>query len=127
MFLNGFDTIDQDTELRSAGEDKATVRYISQTLDLDDSRRHIAAGKQCTKLALTWSDRISFVLTESLAIKRVTALDVIKENTDSKMQDDEERFDSDFLLMTGELNRMLGDLVAALGGEQQVNELQEAA
>ncbi|MEO6352401.1 MAG: recombination-associated protein RdgC [Burkholderiaceae bacterium] len=110
-------SIDQDTELRSAGEDKAAVRYVSHTIDPDDVRRHIAAGKQCTRLALTWGDRISFVLTESLAIKRVTALDVIKENSDSKMQNDEERFDSDFVLMTGELNHMLGDLVAALGGE----------
>ncbi|WP_025917827.1 recombination-associated protein RdgC [Herminiimonas sp. CN] len=110
-------SIDQDTELRSAGEDKAAVRYVSHTIDPDDVRRHIAAGKQCTRLAMTWADRISFVLTESLAIKRVTALDVIKENSDSKMQNDEERFDSDFALMTGELNHMLGDLVAALGGE----------
>jgi recombination associated protein RdgC len=110
-------SIDQDTELRSAGEDKAAVRYVSHTIDPDDVRRHIAAGKQCTRLALTWADRISFVLTESLALKRVTALDVIKENSDSKMHNEEERFDSDFVLMTGELNRMLGDLVAALGGE----------
>lgn len=110
-------TIDQDTELRSAGEDKAAVRYVSHTIDPEDVRRHIAAGKQCTRLALTWADRISFVLTESLAIKRVTALDVIQENSDSKMQNDEERFDSDFALMTGELNRMLSDLVAAMGGE----------
>lgn len=110
-------TIDQDTELRSTGEDKAAVRYVSHTIDPDDVRRHIAAGKQCTRLALTWADRISFVLTESLAIRRVTALDVIKENSDSKLQNDEERFDSDFVLMTGELNKMLGDLVAALGGE----------
>jgi len=33
-------------------------------------RRHIAAGKQCTRLALTWADRVSFVLTESLAVDR---------------------------------------------------------
>lgn len=110
-------SIDQDAELRSAGEGKAAVRYVSHTIDPDDVRRHIAAGKQCTRLALTWADRISFVLTESLALKRICALDVIKENSDGKMQDDEERFDSDFALMAGELNRMLGNLVAALGGE----------
>lgn len=116
-------TIDQDTELRSAGQDKAAVRYISQTLEQADMQRHISHGKQCTRLALTWNDRISFVLTESLALKRVTALDVIKENADSKMQNDEERFDSDFALMAGELNKMLSDLVAALGSEAK----QEAA
>lgn len=113
---DGF-TIDQDTELKTFGDNAATVRYISQTLYQDDMQRHITAGKQCTRLALTWNDRISFVLTDSLAIKRVTALDVIKENSDCKMRNDEERFDSDFALMTGELNLMFKDLVDALGGE----------
>jgi recombination associated protein RdgC len=110
-------TVDQDTELRSSNEGKATVRYVRHTLEAEDVRRHIAAGKQCTRLAMTWADRISFVLTESLTIKRVTPLDVIKESADVTAQNDDERFDSDVMLMTGELSKMLGDLVAALGGE----------
>lgn len=110
-------TIDQDTELRAAGDSKATVRYARQAPEAEDLRRHIAAGKQCTKLALTWNDRISFVLTESLAIKRIAPLDVLKENTDGLAAGDDERFDADFLLMSGELNQMLGALVQALGGE----------
>jgi recombination associated protein RdgC len=82
-------------------------------------RRHIAAGKQCTRLAMTWSDRVSFVLTESLAVKRVAPLDVLKENADSTMQNDDERFDGDFALMTGELAKLIADLVQALGGEER--------
>jgi recombination associated protein RdgC len=113
---SGF-TVDQDTELQSTSESKATVRYVRHTLEADDVRRHIAAGKQCTRLALTWSDRISFVLTENLTVKRIAPLDVIKESADSTAQNDDERFDSDLMLMTGEINRMLSDLVAALGGE----------
>lgn len=113
---HGF-TVDQDTELRATGEGKATVRYVRHTLEAEDVQRHIAAGKQCTRLAMSWADKISFVLTESLTIKRVAPLDVIKENADSTAQNDDERFDSDVMLMTGELNRMLSDLVAALGGE----------
>jgi recombination associated protein RdgC len=114
---SGF-TVDQDTELRATtGEGKATVRYVRHTLEADDIRRHIAAGKQCTRLAMTWSDRVSFVLTESLAVKRVAPLDVIKESADTTAQNDEERFDSDFMLMTGELARLLADLVESLGGE----------
>jgi recombination associated protein RdgC len=112
-------TVDQDTELRATGENKATVRYVRHTLEADDVRRHIAAGKQCTRLAMTWADRVSFVLTESLAIKRVAPLDVLKEDSDSMLKNDDERFDSDFALMTGELQKMLADLVQALGGEMQ--------
>ncbi|MNS20063.1 Recombination-associated protein RdgC [compost metagenome] len=112
---HGF-TVDQDTELCASGESKATVRYVRHTLEAADVGCHIAAGKQCTRLAMTWADKISFVLTESLTVKRVTRLDVIKENADSTAQNDDERFDGEMVLMTGELSRMLTDLMAALGG-----------
>ncbi|HSY29063.1 MAG TPA: recombination-associated protein RdgC [Burkholderiaceae bacterium] len=117
---SGF-TVDQDTELRAAGDSKATVRYVSHTLDPEDVRRHIASGKQCTKLAMTWADKISFVLTEQTAIKRVAPLDVLKEGSDSSTKNDDERFDSDLMLMSGELSRLLAALVEALGGEMRVD------
>jgi recombination associated protein RdgC len=109
-------TIDQDTELRATGESKAAVRYVKHTLEPDDIRRHIAAGKQCTRLAMTWNERVSFVLTESLAIKGVKPLDVIKEGEAATYSDDE-RFDNDIVLMTGELTKLMADVVEALGGE----------
>lgn len=110
-------TVDQEAVLQSSNDSRATVRYVHHTLDPEDIRRHIAAGKQCTRLALTWSDRISFVLTEGLTLKRVAPLDVIKESEGSTAENDDERFDSDFALMTGELHHMITDLVAALGGK----------
>jgi recombination associated protein RdgC len=111
-------TLDQDTELRSPTEGNATVRYVGHTLDAEDMRRHIEAGKQCMRLAMTWNDRVSFVLTPSLTIKRIAPLDVLKEASDPTAQNDDERFDSDVTLMTAELDRMLNDLLDALGGEQ---------
>lgn len=109
-------TVDMDTELRATGESKAAVRYVRHTLEPEEIRRHIAAGKQCTRLAMTWDSKISFVLTESLAIKSVKALDVISEK-ESSTKNDEERFDGDFMLMTGELAKLMADVVEALGGE----------
>ena len=114
---HGF-TVDQDTELRATGESRAAVRYVKHTLEPDDIRRHIASGKQCTRLAMTWTDKISFVLTESLAVKGIKPLDVLKES-DSVSRDDNERFDNDMLLMTGELSAMLTDIVTSLGGEAE--------
>ena len=107
-------TVDQDAIMRATGESKAQVAYKRHTLEADDIRRHIAAGKQCTRLAMTWNDKISFVLDESLAIKSIKPLEIIKEST---TRNDDERFDSDMALMTGELAKMLTDLVEALGGE----------
>jgi recombination associated protein RdgC len=111
---HGF-TIDQDTELVSIGESKAKVKYVRHTLEADDVRKHIAEGKQCTNLAMTWNDRISFVLTENLVIKRIAPLDILTE-TGTDAEDEEGRFNSDVVLMTGELNNFMSDIVAALGG-----------
>jgi len=112
-------SIDQDTELRSSGQSRAAVRYVRHSIDADDARRHIQSGKQCTRLAMTWADRISFVLTEGLDIKRVTPLDVLKEGSEA-MQTHDEKFDSDMTLMTGELAKLVAELVDALGGEKRI-------
>ncbi|MEO6985251.1 MAG: recombination-associated protein RdgC [Paralcaligenes sp.] len=112
-------TIDQDTELRSTSETRAAVRYVRQSIDIDDVQKHVQAGKQCTRLALTWADRVSFILTEGLDIKRVTPLDVLREGQDSSSHSDDEQFDSDMALMTGELTQLISALVEALGGEKK--------
>jgi recombination associated protein RdgC len=98
-------TVDQDAELSNAS---AAVRYVKHALEVDDVRRHIAAGKQCTRLGMTWSDKVSFTLTESLDIKGIRPLDV--------MQAGVEDADSDFVLMAAEFNALLTDLVGELGG-----------
>lgn len=108
-------TIDQDGELQANTEGKATVKFV-RALNSDDARRHVGQGKQCTRLAMTWADRIAFVLTESLELKRVTPLDVLKED-ESAIGDEGERAESDLTLMAGEFDRLLADLVEALGGE----------
>lgn len=111
-----FFTIDQDATLRATGESKAQVQYKRHTLDVADVGKHIAAGKQCTRLAMTWDDKISFQLDESLTIKSIKMLDVLKE-TEASTKNDDDRFDSDMTLFTGELAKMAADLIEALGGE----------
>lgn len=112
---SGF-TVDQDATMRATGESKAQITYKGHTLDAVDVGRHIAQGKQCTRLAMTWDSKISFVLTESLAIKGIKPLDVISEK-ESSTNNDDERFDGDLMLMTGELSKMIADITAILGGE----------
>lgn len=109
-------TIDRDCELRATGEEKATVRYVRHALESEEIGRHIQAGKEVTRLAMTWNDRISFVLHDNLQLKRLAPLDVLKEHEDYDGADD--LFDTDFALMTGELQRLLPDTLDALGGER---------
>lgn len=110
-------TIDRDLELCAADDSKATVRYVRHALEGEEIQQHIAAGKTATKLGLTWSDRISFVLGEQLQLKRLAFLDILKENAEQGDNADEQ-FDLDFALMTGEVAKMLVDVVEALGGEK---------
>ena len=110
-------TIDKDAELRSGSESKASIRYVCHTLEPAEIARHIACGKQCVKLALTWSDKVSFVLTEHLVLKRIKVLNILTEK--SKAQDEQEQQDGDFVLMCAELTALLTGLVVILGGESE--------
>jgi len=76
-----------------------------------------------TRLALTFDDRVSFVLTEKMEIKRLDFLDVVKEKVDaSGAEDARALFDAGFALMTGEIALLLPALVEALGGEMKMPE-----
>lgn len=108
----GFE-VDRECELKAADESKAVVRYGRHPLNIAEVQQHIAQGKLPTKLALTWDDRVSFLLTEGLQIKKLTFLDAV---FDSKA-DADSGFDADVAIATGELCRMLPALIEALGGE----------
>jgi recombination associated protein RdgC len=110
-------TIDRDCELKQPDSEKATVRYARHTLDIDEVGEHIRQGKQPTQLALTWNARVSFVLTEALALKKVKLLDLALEGAGAATTDGEDGgFDADVAITTGELQQLLPDLVEALGG-----------
>jgi recombination associated protein RdgC len=71
-----------------------------------------------TRLALTWNDRVSFVLTEALQLKKVTFLESVFEDTAKAAGDGkDDNFDADVLISTGELSQLIPDLMEALGGE----------
>jgi recombination associated protein RdgC len=111
-------TIDRECALQSPLEEKATVRYTHHPLtDTDEIRNHITGGKLPIRLALTWQDRVSFVLTEKLEVRKLAFLDLVKAESGPDADSAEEQFETDFTLMTGLLARFLADLTEALGGE----------
>jgi recombination associated protein RdgC len=113
-------TVDRECELKSSDEMKSVVRYGRHALDTDEVKAHILAGKIPTRLALTWRDRVSFVLGQDLTLKKLAFLDVVFDAHDK----DGDAFDASVAIMAGELGQLIGDLVEALGGEHA---LQEAA
>jgi len=110
-------SIDDDLELQTADKTKAIIRYTRHPLDGKEIRAHLAAGKYPTRLGLTWKDRLSFVLTDKLQVKRLDFLEMSQDDTEADEVDPAEQFDIDFAVMAGELGAMLVDLARVLGAE----------
>lgn len=111
-------TVDRECELKSADELKSVVRYARHPLDIDEVRLHIQQGKRPTRLALTWTARVSFVLTDTLQLKKIELLDVVMEGVERDSRDQDASFDTDAMIATGELAQLIPELIEALGGEQ---------
>ncbi|CAB5662352.1 Recombination-associated protein rdgC [Comamonas aquatica] len=105
-------SIDRECELKAADESKAVVRYARHPLDIDEVKQHVEHGKLPTKLAMTWDERVSFVLTDALQVKKIALLDAVLDQAG-----DEGGFDTDVAIATGELSKLIPDLFTALGGE----------
>jgi recombination associated protein RdgC len=59
---------------------------------------------------------VSFVLTDMAQIRKLKLLDVVLEGMQDKGKDDD-GFDADAAIVTGELSALIPDLLEALGGE----------
>jgi len=120
-------SIERDCELKSGDEEKSTVKFNRHNLANDEIKKHIAEGKLPTKLAMSWEGRISFQLTESMSVKKVTYLEGV---FDGRPDEGENGFDTDVVLATGELSKLIPELLDALGGEmefgQRAREVEEA-
>ncbi|MDB1145106.1 MAG: recombination-associated protein RdgC [Alcaligenaceae bacterium] len=107
--------IEEEAELCDSSEGKSIIRYVRHTLEEEDIRQQIQQGKHCVKLALTWQDRISFVLDDQLNIKKIKALDILDE--DSPQTDEEDpmgRIEADLTLMYLSLSGLIKDLMVLL-------------
>lgn len=108
-------TIDRDCELQGMTDEKEIIKYSHHSLDAEEIGRHIRAGKKVIRLAMTWDSKISFVLHDTLQLRRIAPQDILKESAESA----EELFVSDFAIMTGELSQLINELIEALGGEDR--------
>lgn len=106
-------SVDRDCELKSTDEEKSSVKFNRHNLDCEEVRNHLVQGMAPTKLALTWAGRVSFQMTETMMLKKLSFLEGVFENLP---QDRESSFDGDVALFTGELQKLIPDLVDALGG-----------
>jgi len=107
--------IGKECELKSADESQAVVRYARHPLLTDEVKAHLAQGKQPTRLALEWDDRVTFVLGDNLQLKKLAFDDKVLEQAKAQGQRADD-FDGNVLMATAELGPLIGDLIDALDG-----------
>lgn len=104
-------TIDDEFEFRSIkieGEQDQIVKskHIEiSSAELDD----LKATKNVHKLAMTWDDRISFVLDDALAIKRLRYLDSLMDEVE-ETEGEDSRFFADFILISNSLRELVTNI-----------------
>ena len=108
----------EEAELKAP--DDAVIRCKSHPLDSEEILSHLQKGKLVTKLALDWDEHLSFVLNDDGSLKRLKFADQIREKNDDILKEDyAQRFDADFVLMTGELAKLTENLIDDFGGEKE--------
>jgi len=109
----------EEAELRGCQED-SVIRCKKQPLENEDILALLQEGKKVvSKLALEWEDTLTFVFNEDGSLKRLKFADSVREkNEDISKEDFAQRFDADFVLMTGILAKLTENLLEAFGGEK---------
>jgi len=110
-------SIDEDLELRAAVDARHCVRYAHHPIDSGEVRDYLDAGLVPTRLGMTWRDRIAFVLSDALQLRRLQFVGMSGDEGEGVAV--EERFDNDFALMAGETAQLLDELTSGLGGQAE--------
>jgi len=112
-------SLGEECELQSETNSSRVIRCKNQDLGTDEILAHIKAGMRVTKLALTWRDRLDFVIDEKLMLKRICFTDVMQDElakSSESADDTVTQFDVDFSIMTLEYAAFINDLIVLLGG-----------
>lgn len=108
----GFD-VEDEVELRAAGESISVIRCKHVDLASNEIRAHVGSGKRVHRMAMNWQDRLSFVLHDDLSIKRIRYSEELIEDADAG-GDEIAQFDADFAMMTAEMSGFIPALLAVL-------------
>ena len=105
----------EECELKDAMDGGAVVKCQHQELQSDEIAKHLEAGKQVTRLALTLDDHVSFVLGEDLVVRKLKFLEGAVDQLESTERDDlHAELDARFALLSGEVRRLFAVLEPAL-------------
>lgn len=107
-------SLGDDCELREASDTGHIVRITNGDLQGDEVAKHLEAGMQCTRLALTLDDHLSFTFGEDLVVRRLKFLDGAVDKLDQVEREDlRAELDARFFLNVAEIQRLFDMLEKA--------------
>ncbi len=117
IFLGGAPrqfAVGRECRMHDEGEEGSNVRWTNFDLSDKTIRNHVADGMRLTHLAIEYDNIMSCVLDENGVISklRFIGMDDDVENYNDPLA----RMDAEFVLVTGTLRKLVGDLGKALGG-----------
>ena len=117
VFLGGAPgqfTVGRECRMQDAADTGSLVRWTN--FDLSDSsvRDHVAHGMRLTHLEIVFENVMRFVLSDKGVVTKLRFLGMDDDSED--LADPLARLDAEFVLLTGTLRKLLGDLKKVLGG-----------
>ena len=107
-------SVGTECRMQDTSDAASIVRWVNFDLSDRSIRNHVGNGMRLTHLAVVYDNMMSFLLSENGVITKVKFLGM---GDDDEHHDDPlARLDAEFVLVTGTLRRMLGDLRKVLGG-----------
>lgn len=107
------------------GKKVGKVRLTDMDLTSEEVQLHLSTGRRASKLALAWSDKLSFKLTDRLVIEGIKFDDVLHDNAAQAAGDGDvlQYFDASMTIMTHTLGTLTTALTSAFGGEDLPQQL----
>lgn len=104
--------IADECELKDRSDRSAVIRCRGQNLESVEIRNHIKAGMDVSQLKLEWAERLVFVLTSDLGVRRLRVTDLVIDQFPETSDDLRQEMDAMFVLMAGEFSHLWRELNA---------------
>jgi recombination associated protein RdgC len=102
-------------ELRDVADTASLIRCRGQDLSSEEILAHLRVGKQVLKLALSWDERLDFVLAEDMSLKRLRVGDALLNELDDGDLEPAARMDAELAILALQLRELIARLDAIFG------------
>lgn len=105
-------SIEKACVLQDPNHQSRVIRCQQQDLFANGIQLLIKDGCEAKQLALSWEDRVNFVLVDDFSLRSIQYQDDVLSQTDEMgIETKQQQFDADFVIMTETLSAMLTDIL----------------